>query len=386
MTLDQLLVQHQHELRANTKIKAGHRLIIDSTICMFNKTAFLTPAQVSRVVSILKLNQESLALINPLFVQQIQTPVWAFEVKHKDTKRKLSFVEDEQFLELSMSYHDPLRQEILSGQAWSHIRTNIKIKQNSYSLYFKATESAIYNVVQKLKQLRIVIDPDIIEYYREIKKYVKEGEEFLNIKNASPESTLVKTLSEEIDITDPILLLDRRIKFQYRFNCPDKLIPTTLTEKIANRNNPYVNVRPHRFTLSEVYQAVCNLKRKQILFVFPTLPEECLALLKLIVELNVKQTGIYFRFPSQPGAASEFNNFVKEHQMNQRFEPNVTEIIGIQYNTIPKFLIENQWKPDAVITFSPYIKHGKISVWVSHVDLLVYYLNCPPMGVCVETM
>ena len=66
------------------------------------------------------------------------------------------------------------------------------------------------------------------------------------------------------------------------------------------------------------------------------------------------------------------------HKFNKNLTTD-TKVIGIANNKLPKFIINHEWYPKTVITFSNNFRNNKTSFYCDSVDLIVYYNDKQPI-------
>ena len=157
--------------------------------------------------------------------------------------------------------------------------------------------------------------------------------------------------------------------------------------KIANRNQINVFLKYNEVGLIDILNNLALLKREKILFIFNEYaPLECvdqlINLKNSLDESSKNNVGIYFRFDNKK-SGFEFNKLIAENSFNKKLDKN-TKIVGISNGKVPKFMIDNEWQPDAVISFTNSFRNNRSVVYCNSCDLIVYYTPTKPISIKLD--
>jgi len=201
----------------------------------------------------------------------------------------------------------------------------------------------------------------------------------LDIFNTT-EKSLIDAVSADVEISESNLLLlhDRKIMYQYSGVPP--IDDTSLVSKIAQRptHRCYIN---QKTPLIDIMQSLQQLGRLPTLMVFDgrdrISDNESLTMLVPVVDaLGLSdRTGIYFRYRN---GNAWFNSTITERKLNHSLDSSVM-VAGLSKGVVPKFIIEMQWKPKSIISFSNVFKNNLCYRYFNTVDLILYYNKVPPL-------
>lgn len=382
LTVDSILKKFVPELKHNPKlISTKDKRILLSLFNQMDQGHFLTENQSKLLVKIFKENISIIEKIEPSVQEVLKENAWSQAFRVIQRVRKISFGEEaKNTILVEFTYDKRLKEKLVNLN--SVIDGSITaVGSKSYAILL--TEKNVHTVVSVFLKDDFDIDEKIMDFYLEIDKILRNEKNVFNITVTENEN--FKKIVEEnvgpIDIKNSLLLHDRKIRYQYDFF--EKIEVKTLAEKIAVRKNPKIFVSSTSFTLSELIDALVQLKRLPALTIFeghdPKINKKSL---DLLVEALVKNqisdpVGIYFRFDSKEDVVG-FNSAISSLGYNQNLDKN-TKIAGVANNKLPKFMIKNQWRPESVISFTTNFRNNKSAVYCNDVDLIVYYTDKRPL-------
>jgi hypothetical protein len=359
-TIDSILSQIANSTSLQLVETRDKRVLI-SMAKQLQSGAFLTKNQGSLLLKILKENQQHLN-VNVDF----ESPLWSKPFRVIEQIRTITV--NNNTIVINFTFNKKLRDlmAVLSKEVTGFF-TNSATKTHTAPL----TEENIYLVLSMLKSYQFKIDDTLKSYYEEITKIKQSNNDYFKFENLNEK--IRSKIEKHIDVSNDLLLADRRIMFQY---FSDNAKGTSLSAKIANRKSSRIYIDPIN-SIESVFSALSDLKRFPVMLVFNQHNlKDCVQLLNNILpELKKRKTGVYFRFD---GKDAEFNNIVKENNLNQRLD-NTTEVVIISHNQLPKFLIKEKWVPESVIAFSTSFTNSKVSVYCEDVDLVIYYSPQKPI-------
>ena len=92
--------------------------------------------------------------------------------------------------------------------------------------------------------------------------------------------------------------------------------------------------------------------------------------------------GIYFRHDNTE-IGKPFNEFVAQKTYNKPLN-NLTEIVGITNQKIPKFLLKSKWQPKSVIILCQTLGSNRVNLYTEYCDLVIYYQDKKPFKSSIE--
>lgn len=354
--------------------------ILKNLFKLINSGYFLTDRQGELLVRILSEHNQFFE-IDPAHLAK---PLWSKPFRVVDRTRKLSIVHlpetQEQILEIEFTFSSSLRKSILNLSN----RLTSSLSMSGKCFHAELSEQNIVVLVDGLTKLNFDIDAKILEYYNTITSWkINDYIDQYRITTIS-HPNFQKHLANDLGIDTPLssdLIADRSIRYQYYTK--DLAEPQTLTSKIAHRSSSKIWINSNEFTLTELLASVIELKRLPVLVVFDgRTPKSCLEDLKTLSDglksNNISNdVGIYFRL-SNVGEGIEFNNMISANGYNKQLTPTLN-VVGIQQNKIPKFMILNDWKPMTVISIGNTLKSSKIAVYANCCDLIISYTENEPI-------
>ena len=239
-------------------------------------------------------------------------------------------------------------------------------------------ERNIYTLISKLSIHNFDIDQYLMSLYTEIESWnesvIQNDYTIGNIKDQNLQSFLLDELGSDTEVTS-LLIHDRRLRYQYFTNFDKE--PETLTELIASRTKTNITIDSHDHTLSELLTSLIELKRFPILFLFERYNEQSLinkmkTISETLDQLDIKDNiGIYFRLKNDE-TGIVFNELISNKKYNCILDNN-TQVAGIDDARMPKFFLNNTWRPKTVISFDTNIRHNKTAFYINECDLIINY-------------
>jgi hypothetical protein len=383
MMLDQVLkILIQQIKTVDYKIPAKDRRILISLASQLDQGHFLTENQANLLVKILKENEKTIVVEGVDLTEDLKLVEWSQPFRVIEHIRKIylnSAHPDLIFVEFT---HDKrLKNKLLSlnGKLSGSV-TSISPKVNAVLF----CEKNIRLVVKEFANDNFVIDEKIVNFDQEIRKILKTNNNPFNIFQL--ENTAVKKLIKDevgpITYDNLLLLHDRKLRYQYEIS--EKITEKSLTADIAQRQSTRIFIDSNAVSLVALLKSIKELHRFPLLIIFDghnsKTDKKTLNLLAEAITANDldDKVGIYFRF-TQSSDLSNFNATVGELKYNKKLD-STTTIVGIANNKIPKFLVNLNWKPNSIISFTANFKNNKSYVYFSDVDLSIYYADRQPLS------
>lgn len=381
LTTDQLLnnLIDNGAISQCDKISDQDKKIFGSLRHQLKKQVFLTEKQGNLLIKLLQNNKKHLHLTTEE-IYVINTPFWSQEFRLYFPIRKIYFSNEKRdSIIIEFSYDKELKQKLSKEFDPSASRRALSSTSNRITIY--PTEYNILKLIHTIKNDNFEIEHDILDLYQKIELAIKNHTNYIDIlneKNQNLFNIVTKDLTDK-DNTD-LILLDRRIKFQYEYKSTN--IQNTLAYKIASRKNSTLYVNSKIYELQNIFEAFTQLKRFPILIIFDE--HEISTCNRLLDELNnvlkisniENKTGVYFRFNNSVNKI--FNQKISEYNFNQYLDYD-TNIVGISLKQLPKFLLKTDWYPRSVISLTANFRHSKVWSYCNQSDLIIFYSEVEPL-------
>lgn len=382
LTTDQLLLIliDKYNLTFNSSILEEDKKILLSLGRQIKKGVFLTEKQGNLLIKLLKNNQtyfenltleESFTFTNPFFSQ---------EYRLLTEIRKIYFSNDQkQTIAIEFTYDKNLKKKL--NDEFSISFTRGLIYTSSSKMEISSNEYNIKRLIDLIKNDNFNIDPEIMHLYDKINETIQSNLDILNITHKANQKlydsvTTKFTNQENINL----LLLDRRIRYQYNYNSIDT--NDSLEFKIANRNTTQIWIKEQEYSFNDILIALQKLERFPLLIIFDDkFPEDCLILLEKLYNFVIKyqpdsKVGIYFRFNSNVN--KEFNQKISEYKFNQYLDHD-TNIVGLSIKQLPKFILKSTWYPNSVFSSANNFRPSKVYTYCNKSDLIICHSSLDPL-------
>jgi hypothetical protein len=254
------------------------------------------------------------------------------------------------------------------------------IHEKSY--HYTYTEKNIITIYELLQPSNFTFSEDFIEIYEKIKSInLDEAKQKLSFENFyhTVSGSITDTLFKNID-NDPLLILDRKIRYQYEFNHNfDPRLTESLCYKIASRQNNKIFINDLKVNFNHLVDSLNTLKREKILVIFDEYKiTDCIKILELLKKsFDKNHVGIYFRFDNK-NEGTTFNQLITKFEYNKKLDAN-TQLVGLSNGKLPKFVLKSNWYPDAVISFTNSFRNNRTDLYCSNCDLIIYYTELKPL-------
>lgn len=353
--------------------------ILKNIANLISNAAYITENQGKLLLKIL---YENLKLLEPICEDlelYIQNPLWnkPFRTQFKIKEVCIEHGKNpDLYITVKFSFDKDLKKVLWTLN--KKIGVGGSMTDTKYYLY-PLSEKNLITVYDCLEPHKFQFSSDFLELYEKIKNVDTTAiTEKFKFHNFIKEKNLM-----HLELNDDLVKLDQKIRYQYNFDQNfDRNIESTLAYKIANRlyNKVFINSLQNDFT--EILKTLELLKRSKILLIFDDfMISECLkhmyTLKNSVEELDLKNIGIYFRFDNK-GDGETFNKIISDCKFNSRLDSN-SQIVGISNGKIPKFILQNNWYPDTVISFTNSLRNNKTDVYCNECDLIVYYTDVRPL-------
>lgn len=365
--------------------------ILKNISSLMSNSSYITESQGNLLIKILKENLEYLDNDFLEIANTIKFPTWSRSFRITEKIRRVTIEEREKgkfYIKIEFNFDKEIKKAItfltktLGADGFLG-----NVKNTLYTL----TEKNILIIYDRLTPLKFTFSSDFLDLYNKVKSInTEEFAKKFNFENLVQEKQGIKKALGNVD--SELILLDRKLQFQYNFTHNfDQKFQEKLEYKIANRTQPKLFTNSLKFSFREIISSIHALDRHKILLVFDDYREsECILNLNLVKDFVVKnnlshQTGIYFRFDNK-GDGTIFNKIITENKLNNILN-DTTKFAGINNGKLPKFLLKNDWYPDAVISFTNNLRSNRTEVYCNDCDLIVYYTSVKPLSIkCDEIL
>lgn len=360
--------------------KHKDKKILESLHHQFSNGVFFTENQGNLLVKILRDYKSKLEEVTQESLTLLDQPTWSKEFRLIDTVKEVHISNDgSPVILVEFSYNKKIKDKLfnLSKMFDGDISSQ---KTNVYSLLL--SENNVCILVETLQEHHFNFDQKILNFYNEIQEIRKNKEVTISIdkiKNVELSTKLNEDIGH-IDNNDAVLLHDRKIKFQYSFD--GVLEENSLKNLIAKRSESDVWINNTSWSFDSIVNSLNDLKRMPLLIVFDAYNRDLCKNLLETIHTSLKNSnidehvGIYFRLDSNTN--KDFNLRIAELGYNSYLDSD-TKVVGLHHKQLPKFLVKTQWKPQAVICFSPSFKNSKIYSYCDSVDLKICYSDSKPV-------
>lgn len=380
LTLDHFLINLIDSTRVDM-IPSKDKKILNSLRQQLKRQYFFTEKQGNLLVKLLQSNKRKILNLTLEEHDLIYNPTWTQDFRVVTPVRKIYF-NNENMTEIVVECinEKEIKQKLASE--FTLLGKREIISSTSSQLVLHANEYNLIKLIELLKDDNFEVDNNVLDIYQKIKTLIHNSENILDLFHERNKKILDIVSKEcESSLDKNLYFLDRRIRYQYNFSCEKQ---DSLTYKIASRTDANVWINESVFSLSQVFDSLKTLNRFPILFVFnPYEVEKCYPLVLGINEaldhIGIEKTvGIYFRFDNTYETHKNFNQLVSTLKFNSYLDK-TTNVVGIEYKNLPKFLFKNDWYPKTVITNIPNLQRTKAFRYCDQVDLIISYSPDRPL-------
>jgi hypothetical protein len=262
--------------------------------------------------------------------------------------------------------------------------TNHYHNKGSHEHFFRMSERAIFEIVNRFQNKQFNIDKDILDLYEKIETMNNNKNNYVpgvynyKLKNLNERATnfIISSIGEPSEET-LALYKDRQQLFGLHHFDQQELNNSlshysTLSKGIINRAKPQVLVKSTQYTLNNIAESLLDLDRFPLLvLISDTNPLDDLYRMHQSLKGFIDDTDSSVLFRLDNAVNFEFNDYIKKNNLNSKLDKN-TKVVYINYN-ITKPLINSGWKPSAVLLLSSHRFNSKVKVFVEESDLVIHY-------------
>jgi hypothetical protein len=373
-TLLHLIVDNQDFLN-NFAIDQKIRKTLISLSRQLKKGFFFTEKQGKLLINLLHEIKKEKVVKDTFNLDMLENPTWSKEFRIIEVVRKIYFDDDKRtnFI-VEFTFDKEIRRKIHEAAK----KTSGCIETLTHCKFLlPSTEKNIAVVIDAIITDNFQIDEPLLNFYHDIKKIQEKGIDDIN-GLLNQKEKIIECIKDEIkqDVSDlDLILLDRRIRYQYTYEHKDT--NNSLTFKIANRKNSQVWVDSKSYQLEEIFNSLVELNRLPVLIVFnkQDIAESFkkLEILKNIANYYTNlEIGIYFRADNTSDINKAFNQNISDNNFN-KFLNDETNVVGLSSTHLPKFMLKTKWYPRSVISFTNSFRQNKTATYCNAVDLVLYH-------------
>ena len=341
------------------------------------KGYFFTEKQGKLIYNLLDEIQKDSNLSASIDFSSLKLKFWSEPFRVIEVERTIYFNDDKKTgFVVDFSYDKDLKRKISEVSKKTYGRV---LNPSGSKFIFPTSEKNIALVLDALKEDNFVIDEHLQKLYQEIKKIQENASSYFELASSQNDKVIdcIKNELTTDNIDLDLLLLDRRIRYQYNFE--PKHTENSLTFKIANRKNTQVWINKNNIELDQLIESLIELQRLPVLLIFNKHDiEDSYKILQDFKKITEKyenfQVGIYFRFDNSCDLNKNFNAFIGNSKFNKFLESDTT-VAGIAASNLPKFMLKTSWYPKSVISFTNSFRHNKSFVYCNSVDLIMFYTD-----------
>lgn len=265
-------------------------------------------------------------------------------------------------------------------------------QKGSHIHEFTLSEQSIHQVVKRFKNKDFEIDQALLELYDRVSIMLEHASDYVpgiynyEIKNCHPNAKKYMLDTIGLPSKDNIHLYKDRANMLGLIYFDSQLVTnainncTPLTQKIINRKKASVFINQKSYSISSIIESLFELDRFPIAVVvdeFRNNDLDCIdnfytihkALTNLI---DNSQMSVLFRLDNNSSDNTEFNNYVKNNNLNNLVDEN-TKVVYIK-DKAPKFLIKNNWQPSVCLSCCSNVRMmSRKHNFIGSVDLTVHW-------------
>lgn len=389
-TIDQLLVKLATHTSPTIEemIPLRDAKVLRSLTTGINSQQYITENQSKLLTKILRENHKKMPEFEQEILDTLKKNSWLRKFRRVEQIKKFYISKDfasESRLTLEFTFSSAIRKILTQN---SKKIEGLTQESNGKIYHADLSEKNIVALYELLTPFDFDIDSTICEHYNTIKTW-SENEvksQFLleNISHTNFQSCISSDIGT-VDSCCEDVIIDRSKRYHYFYNITEKSEKNgeNLTKIISNRSRQKIWIDKKIHTLESVVQSLIDLNRLPMMVVFDnynssTSLKTLENLSEILENFNINDSvGIYFRLPND-GAGIQFNKMIADKKYNRYLDVD-TKVVGVQSGKIPKFFIENPWKPMSVLVIDTNLRHTKTAVYANCCDLIISYSESKPM-------
>ena len=234
LTLDKLLAKlvDNDTISSSSQVTLEDKKVLLSLRQQLKRLYFFTEKQGILLTKLMQKNKEYFLNLENKDIETINTPSWSEDFRKIEEIKKIYFTDDKKtFISVEFSRDTDFKKKLTSLFS----RADIKQPSISNKLVVSANEYNIITLMDFLKKYDFDIDVEIQKIHDKILEEIQGKENYYDILEERNKKLFEIVSKDSTEENRDLLLLDRRIRFQYTF--VSKNNNNSLAYKIANRNS-----------------------------------------------------------------------------------------------------------------------------------------------------
>lgn len=237
--------------------------------------------------------------------------------------------------------------------------------------YFYFENRLIHRLVSDFKNTKLEIDPELINIYNIVEQIIENKKKYISVIESNGNISISEYDKKYVtDISNNNLLiadLHRRHGIKMMNNAK----PSSLVEQLAYRKQKSVFANSEKFSVYELLDCINTLDRYPLLVIFDNAKAG-----DMIVDfhqsisnfVDPREQSVLFRLAGK----NLFNSYVNEKKLNNFVDKN-TKIVYINNKTLPKVLLNTDWKPKTCFQYTSFVKNNIECYADIHSDMKIIF-------------
>lgn len=281
-------------------------------------------------------------------------------------------------------------------EKWPKILEKIvgDVVEQSSTKEIPCNEINIVTVVSEFLNSDFVIDQELLDVYTEIEKILENPQNFVPYIDLDNDQVVVKNVNRhcleyiETQISEKtksnFLSYIDKLKHCGVYHKNPKICEkitnfplNALTKSVLTLSSSRFRISPDTYSFDDVIEVVEKLDQWPVLILVDddakALEQVTTVFSALSKKIPNEEITVFFRIDNGQKNADEFNQMVRDNQLNNYIGPN-TKVVFIAKNKIPKPLLKADWHPNTAIMLSNH-DFGKTSAFLDDMSTVYYYNN-----------
>jgi hypothetical protein len=281
-------------------------------------------------------------------------------------------------------------------EKWPKIQEKIvgAITEHGTVKEFPLNEINISAIVSEFQDSDFVIEPQLLLVFKEIEKIQENPEKFVPYVDLEDNQVVIRNANKHcveyietkisnstkdnflsyIDKLKKCGIYHKTAKILEKIG---KIAPNELTKNILINSSTRFRISPEAYEVTSLIEVIENLNQWPILVLVDDDHKALDQVSGIFSALSGKipndEITVFFRIDNGQKNYNEFNQMVKDNQLNNYIGPN-TKVVFIAKNKIPKPLLKADWHPNTAIMLSNH-DFGKTSAFLDDMSTVYYYNN-----------
>ena len=255
-------------------------------------------------------------------------------------------------------------------------------------------EMNILVVVSEFQNTDFIIDHELLEVFKDLEKIQENPEKFVPYVSLVDDQVVIHNANKHcVDYIDTQIPENIKSDFLsyisklktcgiYHKNAEilekiGKHAPSELVKNVLTHSATRFRLSPETHSANELVDVIKNLNQWPILILVDddskALDQVTTIFSALTGKIPNDEITVFFRIDNGQKNHNEFNQMVKDNQLNNYIGPN-TKVVFIAKNKIPKPLLKADWHPNTAVVLSSH-DFGKTSAFLDDMSNVYYYNN-----------